>query len=147
MKELHLLKNLESDIVFVMELMGNFIGGGNSEKRLLFDISGPKEEIYASVTIKFLESLQNFKPPQKPVPINKNLVWNQIKGANSCWTYRPLGVCWCCGLTPPSAYWWTSPRWFLISDWRPGAGRWASLRRSNYPACSTFGSSVSLSCK
>lgn len=48
-------------------------GGGDSEKRLLFDIPGPKEEIYASVTIKFLESLQNFKPPQKPVPINKNL--------------------------------------------------------------------------
>lgn len=64
MKELHLLKNLESDIVFVKELMGNFIGGGggDSEKRLLFDIPGPKEEIYASVTIKFLESLQNFKP-------------------------------------------------------------------------------------
>lgn len=76
MKELHLLKNLESDIVFVKELMGNFIwgGGGDSEKRLLFDIPGPKEEIYASVTIKFLESLQNFKPPQKPVPINKKLV-------------------------------------------------------------------------
>lgn len=74
MKELHLLKNLESDIVFVKELMGNFIGGGDSEKRLLFDIPGPKEEIYASVTIKFLELLQNFKPPQKPVPINKNLV-------------------------------------------------------------------------
>lgn len=46
MKELHLLKNLESDIVFVKELMGNFIGGGggNSEKRLLFDIPGPKKK-------------------------------------------------------------------------------------------------------
>lgn len=78
MKELQLLKNLENDIVFVEELMGNFIGrewgGGNSEKRLLFDIPEQKEEIYASVTIKFLELLQNFKPPQKPVPINKKLV-------------------------------------------------------------------------
>lgn len=76
MKELQLLKNLENDIVFVEELMGNFIGrewGGDSEKRLLFDIPGQKEEIYAPVTIKFLELLQNFKPPQKPVPINKNL--------------------------------------------------------------------------
>lgn len=49
-------------------------GGGDSEKRLLFDIPEQKEEIYASVTIKFLELLQNFKPPQKPVPINKKLV-------------------------------------------------------------------------
>lgn len=55
--------------------MGNFIGGGGGivKKDCFFDIPGPNEEIYASVTIKFLELLQNFKSPQKPVPINKNL--------------------------------------------------------------------------
>lgn len=58
MKELYFFKNFESDIVFVKELMGNFIGGGgDSEKRLFFDIFGLKEEIYVLVIIKFLELL------------------------------------------------------------------------------------------
>lgn len=50
MKELHLLKNLESDIVFVEELMGNFIGrewgGGGIVKKDCFLIFLDKKKKY-----------------------------------------------------------------------------------------------------
>lgn len=59
MKELYFFKNFESDIVFVKELMGNFIGGGGGivKKDCFFDIFGLNEEIYVLVIIKFLELL------------------------------------------------------------------------------------------
>lgn len=49
MKELQLLKNLENDIVFVEELMGNFIGrewGGGIVKKDCFLIFLDKKKKY-----------------------------------------------------------------------------------------------------
>lgn len=54
--------------------MGGVGEGRIVKKKMLFDLLEPEEKIYATVTIKFLESIQNIKPSQKPVPINKNLV-------------------------------------------------------------------------